>query len=107
MAEAVTQALPSGKLVLRRGALADGTEVIVASFEYAGKLEQPKGIVKITLPEETIKGYNLLLLNADGTETVISYTVVDGLLTFELDFTPLEGAEYAPAIRMRLVPITE
>jgi KaiC/GvpD/RAD55 family RecA-like ATPase len=50
-AQAVTQTLPRGELVLLCGALGDGTQIIVASFEYAGKPEQPTGVVKITLPE--------------------------------------------------------
>ncbi len=102
-AQAVTQTLPRGELVLLCGALGDGTQIIVASFEYAGKPEQPTGVVKITLPEGALDGYNLLLIHEDGTETAVPCAVEDGLLTFELDFA---SEESAPALLIRLAPIS-
>ena len=102
---AVTNALPRGELVLRRGTLADGTQVVAVSFEYAGELEQPKGIVRITLPASAFEGYTLLLQNADGTETVLACSEGDGLLYFELDFTPVQGANPVSVALLRLVPI--
>lgn len=91
--------------MLRRGTLADGTEILAVTFEYAGRMEQPKGIVRITLPASALEGYTLLMQNADGTETVLTCDEADGLLSFELDFTPAQGADSVSVALLRLAPI--
>ena len=60
--------LPYGELVLRMGETANGNTLLSVCFEVSGKLTQPKGEVKITMPADLLNGVTLALLNADGTE---------------------------------------
>ena len=103
-AKATTKSLPRGELALRRGSLSDGTEIMVASFEYAGKLEQPKGVVRISLPSDVLNGYTLHLHDSNDKDTEISYSVTDGMLSFNLDFTSLASTESVPVALIHLIP---
>ena len=67
--------LPQGELVLRMGEISNGNTLLSVCFEYSGKLTQPKGEVKITLPAELLNGVTLTLLNADDTEIDLPYIV--------------------------------
>ena len=106
-AEALTENLPRGEIVLRMGTLANGETVMSVGFEYSGALTQPAGEVKVTLPAALLEGYTLALLDAEGAETAISTTVEDGTLSFALDFTPVEGEVPAPVRVIRLIPAAE
>ncbi len=106
-AEALTENLPRGEIVLRMGTLANGETVMSAGFEYSGALTQPTGEVKVTLPAALLEGYTLTLLDADGAETAIPTTVEDGTLSFALDFAPVEGEVPAPVRVIRLIPAAE
>ena len=92
--------LPHGELVLRMGEIANGNTLLSVCFEYAGKLTQPKGEVKITLPAELLNGVTLTLLNADDTEIDLPYIVEGENAAFTLDFT--ESA--LPTALIRLIP---
>ena len=65
--------LPYGELVLRMGETANGNTLLSVCFEVSGKLTQPKGEVKITMPAELLNGGTLALLNADDTEIDLPY----------------------------------
>ena len=106
-AEALTENLPRGEIVLRMGTLANGETVMSVGFEYSGGLTQPAGEVKVTLPAALLEGYTLALLDAEGAETAISTTVEDGTLSFALDFTPVEGEVPAPVRVIHLIPAAE
>ncbi len=106
-AEALTENLPRGEIVLRMGTLANGETVMSVGFEYSGALTQPAGEVKVTLSAALLEGYTLALLDAEGAETAISTTVEDGTLSFALDFTPVEGEVPVPVRVIRLIPAAE
>ena len=95
--------LPYGELVLRMGETANGNTLLSVCFEVSGKLTQPKGEVKITMPAELLNGVTLALLNADGTEIVLHYIVEGENAAFTLDFTDAE----IPTALIRLIPTAE
>ena len=95
--------LPYGELVLRMGETANGNTLLSVCFEVSGKLTQPKGEVKITLPAELLNGGTLALLNADGTEIDLPYIVEGENAVFTLDFTDAE----IPTVLIRLIPTAE
>ena len=95
--------LPYGELVLRMGETANGNTLLSVCFEVSGKLTQPKGEVKITMPAELLNGVTLALLNADGTEIDLPYIVEGENAVFTLDFTDAE----IPIALIRLIPTAE
>ena len=99
-ATAVTGALPRGELVVRMGTLANGQTVLLAAFEYSGRLEQPAGAVKIALPAALLEDYKLELLGADSAEISVETDGDEAALV--LDFAPVEGEK--PVRAMLLVP---
>ena len=103
-AQAVTKTLPRGDLTLRRGTLGDGTELLSIAFEHAANLEQPTGKVRFSLPADAFLGYSFRLIKADGSADDIPYTLHNGVLTFELDFTPVAGTAPSPAVLIQLIP---
>ena len=106
-AGALTETLPRGELVLRMGELANGEAVMSVGFEYSGELTQPTGEVKVTIPAALLEGYTLALLDADGAESDLPFTVEDEELSFTLDFTPVEDEEPVSVRLIRLIPIAE
>ena len=99
-AEALTEELPGGEIVLRMGELANGEAVMSVGFEYSGKLTQPTGEVKITIPAALLEGYTLSLLDADGAESALPFAVEDGEASFTLSFAPEDGEEAPAPIRL-------
>ena len=95
--------LPYGELVLRMGETANGNTLLSVCFEVSGKLTQPKGEVKITMPAEMLNGVTLALLNADDTEIDLPYIVEGENAVFTLDFTDVE----IPTALIRLIPTAE
>ena len=95
--------LPYGELVLRMGETANGNTLLSVCFEASGKLTQPKGEVKITLPAELLNGVTLALLNADDTEIDLPYIVEGENAVFTLNFTDAE----IPTALIRLIPTAE
>ena len=95
--------LPYGELVLRMGETANGNTLLSVCFEVSGKLTQPKGEVKITIPVELLNGVTLALLNADDTEIDLPYIVEGENAVFTLDFTDAE----IPTALIRLIPTAE
>ena len=95
--------LPYGELVLRIGETANGNTLLSVCFEVSGKLTQPKGEVKITMPAEMLNGVTLALLNADDTEIDLPYIVEGENAVFTLNFT---DAEISTAL-IRLIPTAE
>ena len=95
--------LPYGELVLRISETANGNTLLSVCFEVSGKLTQPKGEVKITMPAEMLNGVTLALLNADDTEIDLPYIVEGENAVFTLDFTDAE----IPTVLIRLIPTAE
>ncbi len=103
-AKAIEGQLPRGEIILRAGALADGTNVISVAVEYSGKSENIIAKVCVTLPAEVITGDSLYIINELGVKEEVPFTVEDGIASFELDFTPAEGEQPVP---MRILTIGE
>ena len=95
--------LPYGEPVLRIGETANGNTLLSVCFEVSGKLTQPKGEVKITMPAELLNGVTLALLNADDTEIDLPYIVEGENAVFTLNFTDAE----IPTALIRLIPTAE
>ena len=95
--------LPHGELALRMGEIANGNTLLSVCFEVSGKLTQPKGEVKITMPAELLNGGTLALPNADDTEIDLPYIVEGENAVFTLDFTDAE----LPTVLIRLIPTAE
>ncbi len=100
-AEALTETLPEGALVVRMDALENGALLMSVAFEEDGKLTQPSGQIRITRPAEALEGYTLALLDADGTETPIDLEIEEETASFALDFTESQ----TPVALLRLVPL--
>ena len=102
--EAIAKAehLPQGELVLRLDELQNGERILNVGFEYSGKLTQPTEPVEIHLPAELLEGYALKLLDADGTETELPFTVTEDTANFTLNF---DAQDEIPVRAIRLVPV--
>ena len=115
---ALNGSLPRGELVVRMGTLGDGRSVLSVAMEYAGKLEQPRVEVEISIPGEAcarwnpapfaadgaLSGdWNLQLYDEAGALQEVACAAQEAALTFRADFTPVEGEEDAPC-RLYLLP---
>ena len=94
-AAAVTGKLPAGEVTARTNG-----DYLILTFEYAGKLTQPTGQVKITLPVELPEGRQLERIAPNGTQAELPYEINGGEISFVLDFTESE----IPAMLIRLIP---
>ena len=101
-AEALTECLPEGELVVRMGAPESGDVLMSVAFEIGGEPTQPTGQVKITLPAGLLEGYALCLLSEDGTEAELTLEgdEEEETVSFTLDFTNSE----TPVQVIRLIP---
>ena len=94
-AAAVTGKLPAGEVTARTNG-----DYLILTFEYAGKLTQPTGQVKITLPVELPEGRQLERIAPNGAQAELPYEINGGEISFVLDFTESE----IPAMLIRLIP---
>ena len=99
-AEALTERLPAGEIVVRMGELESGELLMSVAFEISGELTQPTGQVKITLPAEALSGHTLAIIEADGTETPIELEIEEDTAAFTLDFTESQ----TPVALLHLLP---
>ena len=96
-AVAVTGKLPAGEVTARTNG-----DYLILTFEYAGKLTQPTGQVKITLPVDLPEGRQLERIAPNGAQAELPYEINGGEISFVLDFTESE----IPAMLIRLIPQT-
>ena len=96
-AAAVTGKLPAGEVTARTNG-----DYLILTFEYAGKLTQPTGQVKITLPVDLPEGRQLERIAPNGAQAELPYEINGGEISFVLDFTESE----IPAMLIRLTPQT-
>ena len=96
-AAAVTGKLPAGEVTARTNG-----DYLILTFEYAGKLTQPTGQVKITLPVELPEGRQLERIAPNGAQAELPYEINGGEISFVLDFTESE----IPAMLIRLISQT-
>ena len=99
-AEALTERLPAGEIVVRMGELESGDLLMSVAFEISGKMTQPTGQVKISLPAEVLSGHTLAIIEEDGTETPIELEIEEDTAAFTLDFTESQ----TPVALLRLLP---
>ena len=99
-ADALTEHLPAGEIVVRMGELENGELLMSVAFEISGKMTQPTGQVKITLPAEALSGHTLAIIEEDGTEAPIELEIEEDTAAFTLDFT---GSQ-TPVALLRLLP---
>ena len=99
-AEALTERLPAGEIVVRMGELESGELLMSVAFEISGELTQPTGQVKISLPAEVLEGHTLAIIEEDGTETPIELEIEEDTAAFTLDFTESQ----TPVALLRLLP---
>ena len=92
---------PYGEAILRLGTLASGEKLLTVGYVYGGQLSKASCQVKITLPAELVNGCTLSLLNADGTETAVAYTVEGDSAVFTLDFAQSQH----DALLLHLIPV--
>lgn len=92
-AVAVTGKIPAGEVIARMNG-----EYLSLAFELSGKLTQPAGKVKITLPAKALEGRSLSLIAQDGTQTDLAFEMKGDKISFTLDFTDAE----IPAALIRL-----
>ena len=93
-AAAVTGKLPAGEVIARMNG-----EYLSLAFELSGRVTQPTGQVKITLPAEALAGRNLSLIAQDGTQTDLPFEMKGDKISFTLDFTEAE----IPVMLIRLI----
>ena len=93
MAVAETGKLPAGELIARMN-----EAYLSLAFEYAGKITEPTGQVKITLPAELLAGKTLTRVALDGRETEVTFEIDGEEASFTLDFTEDE----MPVILIRI-----
>ena len=84
-AEAVTGTLPAMEVVVQMH-----DDYLSIALNYAGKLIQPAGQVKITLPAELAEGKTLTLIATDGAEADLPVESDGEYVSFTLDFTEAE-----------------
>ncbi len=94
-AAAVTGKLPAGEVTARTNG-----DYLILTFEYAGKLTQPTGQVKITLPVDLPEGRQLERIAPNGAQAELPYEINGGEISFILDFTESE----IPAMLIRMTP---
>ena len=99
-AEALTERLPAGEIVVRMGELESGELLMSVAFEISGELTQPTGQVKITLPAEVLEGHTLAIIEEDGAEAPIELEIEEDTASFTLDFTDSQ----TPVALLRLLP---
>ena len=97
----VSGRIPHGEPLLRLGTLASGEKLLTVGYVYGGQLSKASCQVKLTLPAELVNGCTLSLLNADGTETAVAYTVDGDSAVFTLDFAQSQH----DALLLRLIPV--
>ena len=100
---AETESLPAGELVLRLGET-EGVSLLSVAFEFGGRLTQPEGQVRITLPAAAVEDRTLMLLDETSGETELPVEIREEEAAFLLDFTPREGEEPSPVRLIRLIP---
>lgn len=92
---------------MRMETLTSGETLLCVAFESAGRLTQPMGRIRFTIPKAAVEGYALMLLSDDGSETALPVTVNrNDTLSFVLDFKPAPGERPSPARVIHLVQQT-
>lgn len=103
----ITGWTPEGDMVFRMGELENGEKLICIGFEFDARLVTCTGYTEFTVPTELVEGYELMLLESDGTETPLETKTSAGGTTFMLSYYGNAQRVRTPVRLIHLVPVTE
>lgn len=102
----VTGWTPEGDLLFRQGTMANGEKIVCVGFEFDARLTQCTGLCKFTVPAELMEGCQVMLLNADGTETELEVETDATTATVALNFdNGTTTNRWTPVRMMHLIPL--
>lgn len=91
-AQLISEPLPKGEIIVWEALLSQDERLVIVAFEFAGKPIQPAGRVEVLLPFVPAEGETLTLLNSDGTQAALDYTLRANTTRVTLDYPAQDDA---------------
>ena len=102
-AQLISGSLPKGEIIVWEAQLSQDERLVIVAFEFAGKPIQPAGRVEVLLPFAPAEGETLTLLNPDGTQAALNYTLKANTTRVTLDYPAQDDAAASLVRVLRLV----
>lgn len=102
-AQLISGSLPKGEIIVWEAQLSQDERLVIVAFEFAGKPIQPAGRVEVLLPFVPAEGETLTLLNPDGTQAALDYTLRANTTRVTLDYPAQDDAAASLVRVLRLV----
>lgn len=102
-AQLISGSLPKGEIIVWEAQLSQDERLVIVAFEFAGKPIQPAGRVEVLLPFVPAEGETLTLLNPDGTQAALDYTLRANATRVTLDYPAQDDAAASLVRVLRLV----
>lgn len=102
-AQLISGSLPKGEIIVWEAQLSQDERLVIVAFEFAGKPIQPAGRVEVLLPFVPAEGETLTLLNPDGTQAALDYTLKANTTRVTLDYPAQDDAAASLVRVLRLV----
>lgn len=102
-AQLISGSLPKGEIIVWEAQLSQDERLVIVAFEFAGKPIQPAGRVEVLLPFVPAEGETLTLLNPDGTQAALDYTLKANATRVTLDYPAQDDAAASLVRVLRLV----
>ena len=102
-AQLISGSLPKGEIIVWEAQLSQDERLVIVAFEFAGKPIQPAGRVEVLLPFAPAEGETLTLLNPDGTQAALDYTLKANATRVTLDYPAQDDAAASLVRVLRLV----
>lgn len=102
-AQLISGSLPKGEIIVWEALLSQDERLVIVAFEFAGKPIQPAGRVEVLLPFVPAEGETLTLLNPDGTQAALDYTLRANTTRVTLDYPAQDDAAASLVRVLRLV----
>ncbi len=102
-AQLISEPLPKGEIIVWEAQLSQDERLVIVAFEFAGKPIQPAGRVEVLLPFAPAEGETLTLLNPDGTQAALDYTLRANTTRVTLDYPAQDDAAASLVRVLRLV----
>lgn len=102
-AQLISEPLPKGEIIVWEALLSQDERLVIVAFEFAGKPIQPAGRVEVLLPFVPAEGETLTLLNPDGTQAALDYTLKANTTRVTLDYPAQDDAAASLVRVLRLV----
>lgn len=102
-AQLISGSLPKGEIIVWEALLSQDERLVIVAFEFAGKPIQPAGRVEVLLPFAPAEGETLTLLNPDGTQAALDYTLKANATRVTLDYPAQDDAAASLVRVLRLV----